>query len=126
MSKKANNKSNVGKAIVAGVGVAALSAAGYLLFGPEGKKNRKQIKGWAVKMKGEMIEKFEDMKEVTEPMYHKVVDEISAKYAKSKGVSQEEITEVVGELKKHWKAMSNDAKKLVKKVGKTAKKVAKK
>jgi gas vesicle protein len=127
MSKKVNQKGGVGKAIAAGVGVAAVSAAAYLLFGPEGKKNRKKINGWAVKMKGEMIEKFEDMKEVTEPMYHKVVDEISAKYAKTKGVSQEEITGVVAELKKHWKALAKDTKKLVKKVSKTpAKKVSKK
>jgi hypothetical protein len=47
MSKKVNQKGGVGKAIAAGVGVAAVSAAAYLLFGPEGKKNRKKINGWA-------------------------------------------------------------------------------
>ena len=112
--KQVEKKSNVGKVIATGVGVAALSAAAYLLLGPEGKKNRKKIKGWAVKMKGEMIEKFEEMKEVTEPMYHKVVDEISAKYAKTKGITEEEINETVAELKKHWKILARDTKKLVK------------
>lgn len=124
-NKKTNKGSNLGKIIATGAGVAALSVAAYVLFGPEGKKNRKKIKGWAVKMKGEIIEKFEDMKEVTEPMYHKVVDEISSKYAKAKGISQEEINEVVGDLKKHWKTLSKDTKKVVKPIKKAiAKKIS--
>lgn len=124
VKKQASKKSNVGKAVAVGAGVAALSAAAYMLFGPEGKKNRKKITGWATKMKGEMIEKFEHMKEVTEPMYHKVVDEISAKYVK-KGVSEEDINAVVSELKNHWKALARDAKKLVKKATKSPKSSAK-
>ena len=115
VKKQVEKKGNVGKTIAVTAGVAALTAGAYLLFGPAGKKNRKKIKGWAVKMKGEMIEKFEEMKEVTEPMYHKVVDEISAKYAKTKGITQEEVNETVAELKKHWKALAKDVKKLVKK-----------
>ncbi len=109
ITKKKTNK--VGKALAIGAGVAVLSAAAYVLFGPEGKNNRKKIKGWAVKMKGEIIEKFEKMKEVTEPMYHKVVDEISQKYSKAKGVSSDEVKEVVADLKKHWKTMVKDTKK---------------
>lgn len=124
--KKVSKSNNLGKTIAVGAGIAALSVAGYVLFGPEGKKNRKKIKGWAVKMKGEIIEKFEEMKEVTEPMYHKVVDEISAKYAKAKGISQEEVKEVVTDLKKHWKMISKDAKKVIKPIKKAiVKKVSK-
>lgn len=110
MSKKVNQKVGAGKVVAGVAGVAALSAAAYMLFGPAGKKNRKKISGWAVKMKGEIIEKFEDMKEITEPMYHKVVDEISSKYAKAKNVSADEIAEVVSEIKKHWKSLVKDAK----------------
>lgn len=108
--KKENKKGGVGKAVAMGAGIAAISAAAYVLFGPEGKKNRKKIKGWAVKMKGEIIEKFEKMQEVTEPTYHKVVDEVSKKYAKAKGVSEDEINEVVGEIKKYWKHLTRDHK----------------
>lgn len=120
MSKKVNQKVEAGKVAAGVAGVAALSAAAYLLFGPEGKKNRKKISGWAVKMKGEIIEKFEDLKEVTEPMYNKVVDEVSSKYAKAKNLSAEEVAEVVGEIKKHWKSLVKDAK------GKKTKKTSKK
>lgn len=122
MASKANNKGGAGKALVVGAGVAAVSAAAYLLFGPEGKKNRKKVQGWAVKMKGEMIEKLENVKEVTEPIYHKVVDEVSAKYSKLKNVDEKDVQEAVSEVKKHWKTLVRDLKPKAKKVAKKAKK----
>ncbi len=108
MQKKTESK--VGKVLGGVVGVAALSVAAYMLFGPEGKKNRKQISGWSVKMKGEIIEKFEKAKEVTEPIFNKIVDEAASKYAKAKGVSEEELVSVVADLRKHWKALLRDVK----------------
>lgn len=104
--KKQPNGKITGKALVAGAGVAALSAAAYLLFGPEGKKNRKNIRGWAVKMKGEMIEKFEQAKNITEPVYHSIVDEMSSKYAKQKNVGRAELVETIADIRRHWEAMS--------------------
>lgn len=111
MNKKPVEKKGLGTKAVLGIGagVAALSAAAYILFGPEGKKNRKIIKGWSVKMKGEIIEKFENVKELTEPVYNEIVDSIQAKYAKLKNVDQEELTKVVGEIKKHWKTLKKEA-----------------
>ena len=59
MAKKIVSTSGVGKVVAVGAGIAALSVAAYMLFGPNGKKNKKAIKGWAIKMKGEIIEKLE-------------------------------------------------------------------
>ncbi|MEI7765503.1 MAG: hypothetical protein WCI93_02865 [bacterium] len=110
MVKKNGGKGLETKAILGiGAGVAALSAAAFVLFGPEGKKNRKVIRGWAVKMKGEIIEKFENAKEITEPVYHEIIDNVQAKYAKLKNVDQEELTKTVAEIKKHWKAIKKEA-----------------
>jgi len=112
MEKKivAKNKGlGVKEAIGIGAGIAALSAAAYVLFGPEGKKNRKIIRGWSVKMKGEIIEKFENAKELTEPIYNQIIDNVQAKYAKLKNVDQEELVKVIGEIKKHWKAIKKEA-----------------
>lgn len=92
-----------------GAGVAALGAAAFILFGPEGKQNRKAIKGWSVKMKGEIIEKFEEAKELTEPIYHKIIDDAQAKYAKVKKIDQEELNKVVSDMKKHWKTIKKEA-----------------
>ncbi|HUC88893.1 MAG TPA: hypothetical protein VMR49_02575 [Candidatus Paceibacterota bacterium] len=96
--------------IGAGATIAGLSAAAYLLFGPNGKKNRKAIRSWAVKMKGDIIEKFEETKEITEPAYHKIVDEVRDKYSQFQNVDKNELEELVADIRKHWKAIAKDAK----------------
>lgn len=111
MKKRVTKKGmSTGAKVAIGASVAAAGVAAYLLFGPEGKKNRKVVRGWAVKMKGEVIEKFEQAKEVTEPIYHKIVDQVSARYAKMKNVDQAELKAMVADMRKHWKAMSKGAK----------------
>lgn len=117
-TKKAGVKKGLsaGEIVSIGAGVAAISAAAYVLFGKDGKKNRKIIRGWAVKMKGEMIEKFENAKELTEPVYHEIIDNVSAKYAKLKNVDKAELANAIAEIKKHWKAIKKEA------AAKTAKK----
>jgi len=109
MTKKVERDGLSAKQVIGiGAGVVALSAAAYILFGPNGKKNRKVIRGWAIKMKGEIIEQFENAKELTEPVYHKIIDNVSAKYAKLKNVDPEELVQTINEIKKHWKALERD------------------
>lgn len=110
MKKKTVSKKGLSAKQVIGIGagVAALSAAAYVLFGPNGKKNQKAIRSWAVKMKGEIIEKFEEAKELTEPVYHNIIDKVQAKYAKFKNVDQKELKATVNEIKKHWKALKKE------------------
>jgi len=110
MEKKTVSKKGVSAKTVIGIGagVAALTAAAYVLFGPDGKKNQKAIRSWAVKMKGEIIEKFENAKELTEPVYHNIIDSVQAKYAKLKNVDQAELEATVKEIKKHWHALKKE------------------
>lgn len=119
---KSGNGLEVGLALAAGL---AAVAGGVFLYGTDaGKKKRKAIRGWVLKAKGEVIEKLENLKEVNEENYHKVVDAVEKKYKALKSVSPEELAEVVGELKKSWKHIVKVAKaqtapkKVVKKVSK--------
>jgi hypothetical protein len=105
---KKNEGMNVAQDVAIGAGVAALAAAGYFLFGPNGKKNRKQIKGWTVKAKGEVLEKIEQMKEVTKESYKAAVEEVTANYAKLKHVAPEEAKRLAAELIRHWSAIERD------------------
>lgn len=128
------NKEQKQVAVVAGVavGLAALTAAGYFVFGPNGNKNRKKIKGWSLKMKGDVLERLEKLKDVTPEVYNGIIDDVAAKYGKLKSISAEEIVEISSDLKRHWRAISRDikasegkGKKIVRGVKKTvAKKVA--
>jgi hypothetical protein len=124
---------DVGVVVGVAAGIAAVAAAGYFLFGPNGKNNRKVIKGWTVKMKGEVLEKIEKLKEITPEMYDAIIDEVAGKYAKLKHVNEEEIKIVTADLKKYWKVISRDvkakqggAKKKVTQAKKVATKVVKK
>ena len=103
-------QSSLGVAAVAVAGLAAVSTAAYLFFGPEAKKNKKLVRTWAMKMKAEIIEKLEQTKEVTEPVYHKIVDQAVAKYSKAKNVDQKELEAVVKDLRKHWKVLAQNGK----------------
>jgi hypothetical protein len=90
------------------VGVLAGIAGTYFLYGKNGTANRKKIKGWIVKAKGEAIEKIEKMKEMDEASYHALIDGVVSKYTKVKGVEQVEIDELVKDMKKHWKSIVKD------------------
>lgn len=119
MTQKKTTKTSVGKVVAIGAGVAAVSVAAYMLFGPNGKKNQKTVKGWAIKMKGEIIEKLELVKDITAPVYEKIVSEVAEKYAKLKHIDAADIEAEVATLRKHWKAMTKPkAKKSVKKITK--------
>ncbi|HTH93423.1 MAG TPA: hypothetical protein VL576_03020 [Candidatus Paceibacterota bacterium] len=129
---KKNEGTSAGTVAAVGAGVIALAAASYFFFGPEGKKNRHNLKGWMVKMKGEILEKMEDAKDLTEAGYEKLVDAVAVKYAKAGKVSEQEVRLFAGVLKKQWqgilKAHNKGAavKKAAKTVAKTVTKEAKK
>jgi hypothetical protein len=121
-AKKSGNGLEVGLALA---GLAAVAGTVFLYGTDAGKKKRKAIKGWVLKAKGEVIEKLENLKDVNEENYHKIVDAVEKKYKAIKSVSPEELAEVVDELKKSWKnivkvtkAQTAPKKKVVKKVAK--------
>ncbi len=128
---KKNEGSSTGTVVAVGAGMVALAAASYFFFGPEGKKNRNSLKGWMVKMKGEIIEKMEGAEEMSEAAYEKIVDAVAAKYAKAGKVSEAEIRLFADVLKQQWKGIvkahnkTAAVKGAVKKVVATAKKEVK-
>lgn len=117
-TKVAATKTTKAKAIVAaGAGVLALAAASYYLFGPEAKKHQKKVKGWMIKAKGEIVEKLEEAKDMTEPAYHAIVDSVAAAYMNKGTITKDDLAEFTGNLKKQWKSIikSTQPKKSTKK-----------
>ncbi len=108
MSTKDTKQSHTGTALlVAGLAVAG-AAAGYFLYGPDGKENRKKIKSWSLKAKAEVLERLEKAKEVSEETYTKIVDEVTARYENKKGVEAGDIDKLKKELKKYWKNIQSE------------------
>lgn len=121
--KNSTKKVSVGGIVGITAGLAAIAAGSYFIFGPQGAKNRKVIKGWTLKAKGEVLEKIEKLKEVTPEVYNKVIDEVSAKYSKIKDISADEVMALSSDLKKHWKAIARDLAPKKKAVKKAVKKI---
>lgn len=103
-----------------GAGLAAIATAGYYFLGPEGKSNQKKTKGWMFKMKGEIIERIEDVKDLTESAYKDIVDSVAETFAETAKVSKSEIKAFAGRLKDQWGDLQDDAKSTTKRIAKKA------
>ena len=105
MEKKTHG--STGSKIATGVGIAALAAAAagaFFLYGTEaGKKKRHQIKSWSLKMKADVMDKMEKMKDWSEESYGTIVDSVAEKYKNVKNVEAGEVAALVADMKKHWK-----------------------
>lgn len=123
MQKK--TKAKVVKYAVIGASLAGLAATAYFFFGPKGKKHRQHAKAWAIKMKGEVVERLENAREITQPIYQEIIDTVAKEYKKGKKASQPEIEALAQDLKKHWKSMSALAIAAKQEVAKDATRVAK-
>lgn len=100
------------KSILAGAGIATLigTIAGvYFLYGSKNaKKNQRKVKAWSLKARGEILEQIENLTEVTQETYHKIIQEVSDKYKVLKDIGQEEVSEFIEELKCHWENISKE------------------
>jgi gas vesicle protein len=91
------------KLIGAGIGMAALAAAGaYFLYGKKGSKNREKIEGWALQLKGEVLEKMEELKDINQETYNELVEETVARYGRVKRISASELKTITTDLKNAW------------------------
>jgi len=127
---KKTKKGSTGKSVSMGIvlaGTAAAAAAGvYYLYGTGGKKHRRQIKGWVLKAKGEVLERVERLKEIDEKKYYALVDEVSKKYKKLKHISVNDVAKLSRELKVYWTDIERNMKGKTRVGKRMAKKVVKK
>jgi len=64
MNNKTQEKgSNIMKIAMIGAGITSVAAAAYFFLGSKGEEHKKHLKAWAIKMKGDIIEKIEEAKE---------------------------------------------------------------
>lgn len=103
--KTKKSKISAGKAIAIGAGVATLAAGAYYFLGPNGKKNQKKATVWTTKMKKEVEKKVATIKNVSEPIYHNVVDTLAMNYSKQYKAHAPEIKAFAKHLKSEWKGI---------------------
>jgi len=101
--------------IAVGAGIIAAMAGAYFMYGAkDAAKNRKKVKGWVLKAKGEVVEKLEKVQHATQEQYETTVDTVLNKYQAVKNIDLEEVDSLRKDLKKHWKGFQAELKKLKK------------
>lgn len=123
-SKATQSGAHASIAIIGGL-VAAAAGAYFIHGNKAAQKKIKQVKGWALKAKGEVLERIEKIKEVDENLYQQAIDAVMKKYERVKSIDTTELSAVAKELKSHWKNIKrelNAGKKVAKKTVSKAKK----
>ena len=127
---KKSNKMSGSQKVGIGVGLttAAVAAAGaYFLYGsPNASKNRKKVKGWMLKAKGEVLEALEKADQMTEKEFDALIKSVSGVYAKVQSVSKSDINDFQKEMKSHWKKLAKETKGRAKAAKRSVKKAVKK
>lgn len=123
--KKSPKEITTAQKVGLGVGLtaAAITAAGaYFLYGSnKASANRKKVKGWMLKAKGEVLEALETAGQITEEEYHALVDTVGGAYSTVQNATRGEIKDFTKEMKEHWKQIEkNGAVKKVKDAAKRA------
>jgi hypothetical protein len=119
-AKKVASKKELGAGAKVGIGLgltaAAVAAAGaYFLVGSKkATENRRKMKGWTLKAKGEVLEALESAKEITAEEYGQLVETATAAYGTVKQASKGEIRDFKNEMLEHWKKLERN--KVVKKL----------
>lgn len=83
--------------------VIAVWATLYALF--NGKENAPKAKEWAMNMEQEIVEKIDKVKDMTEPVLTKIIDEVKEKYERMKDVDKDELKKMVATLRDHWSSI---------------------
>ena len=105
MAKKHTDISNAQKlGIGVGLTAAAVAAAGaYFLYGSKSApKNRKTVRSWALKAKGEVLEALEKADKMTQGEFNQLVEGVVNTYAKVEKLSRNELSEFKKEMGENW------------------------
>ena len=113
--KSKNKKESPNTGIVTGLLLAGIAGAYFLYGTKEGKRQKRKINSWAIKAKGEVLEKIEALKDVNQETYNKIVSGVIEKYKKIKHEHAEEIETVSSELAGYWKHIKKHLEEVQKK-----------
>ncbi|MFM2381774.1 MAG: hypothetical protein RLZZ76_541 [Candidatus Parcubacteria bacterium] len=107
----AKKQTAIGNAQKLGLGVgltaAAVAAAGaYFLYGSKSApKNRKTVKSWALKAKGEVLEALEKADKMTAGEFDALVAGVLGTYSKAQKISKAELADFKNEMGNNWSGL---------------------
>jgi hypothetical protein len=84
---------------------AMLGAAAALVFvaNAQDKAKRKKMRGWALRARGEILEKIENTQAITKDRYEEIVSQVMRKYEKTKSTTEAEVKSLERDLHRSWR-----------------------
>lgn len=99
------------KGFAAAAAVATVVAGAYFFTQTkQGKKAASTMRGWAVRARGEIMERIEKMRNMDRHEYFAAIDNVLAKYSKARDVSKRELTDLRKELRAKWDRIAKELK----------------
>ena len=86
----------------------AIAGTYFLCVSKNALNNRKKLKTWTLKAKNVILEQLENLSEVSEEAYHKIIKEVPDKYQELKNTDKNDMTELKKELKSSWKNIEKE------------------
>lgn len=121
-----NKKISTTTKVLIGAGALAVGASVYALMGPNGKKNQKKVKDWAIHMKKEVMTHVKKLEKGSKKEIEGVIDVLSKTYSEQYKEHAPQIKAVSKALKGEWSSFVKTTKPVVKKATTQIKKLEKK
>lgn len=83
----------------------AVAIGGHYLYGKDGPRHRKKVEHWVLKAKAEILDRMRQTQDMTEEKYHRIVDEVTGRYASAKDVGHERAGRAAASFKHRWEKM---------------------
>jgi hypothetical protein len=83
----------------------AVALGGYYLYGKDGPRHRKKVEHWILKAKAEILDRMRQTQDLTEEKYHRIVDEVTGRYASARDVGHERAGRAAESFKRRWQKM---------------------
>ncbi len=99
---KGKSKNMVGKIVAGAAAVGAVGAGMYYLLGPEAKAHQKKAVSLMSKMEKEVNKQVSRAKELSKPLYHKMVNAVASEYATQYKAHEKDINKFSKKLKSDW------------------------
>jgi len=103
---KKNTKHNGGLTSGIVAGILAAGAAGYFLFGPNGKKNRNKVHEWMMDAKADIVSQAKKIKAATKEEFGDAIDSVTDAYIETKKITVKEAKDLKKELLSNWDTLA--------------------
>lgn len=90
------------------LGVLAALGVSYLIKKKMSHSSKMKVKGWMWRMKGEIMDRFENLKDKSSEAYDEIVDEVAEKFEDLKNIDREDVERFAERLKRKWRWLNRE------------------